>query len=35
MCRTEFGKKTPINAGINMAMELNIDVSLFTIFKIL
>lgn len=33
LCRTEFGKRNPINAGIKMAMELNIDVGLFTIYK--
>jgi len=34
MCRTEFGKRNPSNAGIKMAMELNIDVGLFKIFRL-
>jgi len=34
MCRTEFGKRNRINAGIKMAMELNINISLFTIFNL-
>lgn len=29
-----FGKRNPINAGIMMAMELNINVSLFIIFRL-
>jgi len=33
LCRTEFGKRNPLNAGIKMAMELNIDVGLFKVFK--
>jgi len=32
--RTEFGKRNPLNAGIKMAMELNIDVGLCKIFKL-
>lgn len=34
MCRTEFGKKNPINVWTKMAMELNIDVGLFKIFRL-
>jgi len=33
-CRTEFGKRNPINVGIKMAMELNIDLGLFKIFSL-
>jgi len=33
LCRTKFGKRNPVNAGIKMAMELNIDVGLFTTFR--
>lgn len=32
--RTECEKTKPVNAGINLAMELNIDVSLFSVFRI-
>ena len=31
-CRTEFGKRNPINVWIKIAMELNIDVGLFKNF---
>ncbi|KAE9537452.1 hypothetical protein AGLY_006475 [Aphis glycines] len=31
---TEFGKRNPINVGIKMAVELNIDVGLFKIFSL-
>jgi len=29
----KFGKRNPINAGIKMALELNINVSLFIIYR--
>jgi len=34
MCRTEFGKRNPINVGTKMTMEINIDVGLFKIFRL-
>jgi len=34
LCRTEFGKRNPLNAGIKMAMKLNIDVGLFETLKL-
>jgi len=33
-CRTEFRKRNPLNAGVKMAMEFNIDVGLFKVFKL-
>jgi len=32
-CKTEFGKRNPVNVGIKLVMELNIDVTLFPVFR--
>lgn len=32
-CKTEFGKRNPVNYGIMLALELTIDVSLFSVFR--
>lgn len=32
-CKTEFGKRNPVNADNKLTIELNLDVSLFSVLK--
>lgn len=33
-CKTEIGKRNPFNAGIKLRMQLDLDINLFTNFRL-